>query len=79
MNTSLECRGNLDFVLAFLLWDLGCALFVVLTYRLYMIIAAHTLQSMNSGSATNGSEFEMYKQRMALSNLLSVGSLMDSY
>src|SRR6267154_2212459 len=28
-NTSLECRGNLDFVLALLPWDLGCALFVV--------------------------------------------------
>ena len=28
-NTSLECRGNLDLVFAFLPWDHGCALFVV--------------------------------------------------
>jgi hypothetical protein len=28
-NTSRECCGNLEFVLAFSPWDLGCALFVV--------------------------------------------------
>jgi hypothetical protein len=42
-NTSRECRGNLYLVLAFLPWDHGYALFVVLTYGLYAITAAWTM------------------------------------
>jgi hypothetical protein len=37
VNTSLEYCGNLVFVLAFLPWDLGCALFVAFISRLCMI------------------------------------------
>jgi hypothetical protein len=40
MNRLLECRANIDFILACLLWDLGCADFVVFTSGLCTITAA---------------------------------------
>jgi hypothetical protein len=40
MDRSLECRANIDFVLACLPWDLGCADFVVFNSGLCAITAA---------------------------------------
>jgi hypothetical protein len=85
MDRSLECRANIDFVLACLPWDRGCVPFVVLTSGLCAITAVRAAPPFGSctiflapkrtisvaKSDTGPVSAQIHIFRCALSNLFS--------